>query len=166
MLSLLMLCCLLLGCRAEWLPSVSVTDLLAGTTGQAAAHLARTGIAVTGSVLHCMYNQYVVQYSIYCRRLVSASLGGRIKASLWNLLNKYQRQRGLWIQIVLLLLSCCCCLALSRVSKGEQRRLTDSISVIYFRNLLSNWDSGEKVLKSFKEVGLDKFEKKLHPYFS
>ena len=39
-------------------------------------------------------------------------------------------------------------------------------SVIYFRNPLSNWDSGEKVLKSFKEVGLAKSEKKLHPYFS
>ena len=39
------------------------------------------------------------------------------------------------------------------------------LSVIYFRNL-SNWDSGEKVLKSFKEVGLAKSEKKLHSYFS
>ena len=42
--------------------------------------------------------------------LVRASLGGRIKASLWNLLNKYQRQRGLGIQIVLLL---SCLVALS-----------------------------------------------------
>ena len=41
-----------------------------------------------------------------------------------------------------------------------------TVSVLYFRNLLSNWDSGEKVLKSFKEVGLAKSEKKLHPYFS
>ena len=39
-------------------------------------------------------------------------------------------------------------------------------SVIYFRNPLSNCDSSEKVLKSFKEVGLAKSEKKLHPYFS
>ena len=38
-------------------------------------------------------------------------------------------------------------------------------SVKYFRNPLSNWDSGEKVLKSFKEVGLAKSEKKLHSYF-
>ena len=52
MLPLLLLCCLLLGCRAQSLPSLSVTDLLAGNTGQAAAHLATTGIAVTGSVLH------------------------------------------------------------------------------------------------------------------
>ena len=55
--------------------------------------------------------------------------------------------RGLGIQIVL-----SCCIVLS--------------SVIFFRNPLSNWDSGEKVLKSFKEVGLAKSEKKLHPYFS
>jgi len=48
MLPLLLLCCLLLGCRAQSLPSLSVTDLLAGNTGQAAAHLATTGIAVTG----------------------------------------------------------------------------------------------------------------------
>ena len=34
-----------------------------------------------------------------------------------------------------------------------------------FQNLLI-WDSGEKVLKFFKEVGLAKSEKKLHPYFS
>ena len=40
------------------------------------------------------------------------------------------------------------------------------LSVIYFQNPLSNCDSSEKVLKSFKEVGLAKSEKKLHPYFS
>ena len=38
--------------------------------------------------------------------------------------------------------------------------------VIYFRDPLSNGDSNEKVLKSLKEVGLPKSEKKLHPYFS
>ena len=38
--------------------------------------------------------------------------------------------------------------------------------VIYFRDPLSNGDSNEKVLKSLKEVGLAKSEKKLHLYFS
>ena len=39
-------------------------------------------------------------------------------------------------------------------------------SVIYFPNPLSKSDSSERVSKSFKEVGLAKSEKKLHPYFS
>jgi len=43
---------------------------------------------------------------------------------------------------------------------NKDDRLT--VSVIYFRNLLSNWDSNEKVLKSLKEVGLAKSEKNLH----
>ena len=41
-----------------------------------------------------------------------------------------------------------------------------TLSVVYFQNPLSNCDSSEKVLKSFKEVGLAKSEKKLHSYFS
>ena len=74
-------------------------------------------------------------------------------------------RRGLGIQIVVVL-SCCCCLAvLSEYQKVNKDNLL-TLSVIYFRNLLSNWDSGEKVLKSFKEVGLAKSEKKLHPCFS
>ena len=75
--------------------------------------------------------------------------------------------RGLGIQIVLsclvVLLSCLVVLSeYQKVNKDDWL----TVSVIYFRNLLSNWDSGEKVLKSFKEVGLAKSEKKLHPYFS
>ena len=72
---------------------------------------------------------------------------------------------GLGIQIVVVVLSCCLVVALSEYQEVNKDDLL-TVSVIYFRNLLSNWDSGEKVLKSFKEVGLAKSEKKLHPYFS
>ena len=90
----------------------------------------------------------------------------RLKASptppcgIFNII--FSGMRGLGIQIVLLL---SCLVVLSEYQKvNKDDWLT--VSVIYFRNLLSNWDSGEKVLKSFKEVGLAKSEKKLHPYFS
>ena len=64
-----------------------------------------------------------------------------------------------------LVLLSCLVVALSEYQEVNKDDLL-TVSVIYFRNLLSNWDSGEKVLKSFKEVGLAKSEKKLHPYFS
>ena len=70
---------------------------------------------------------------------------------------------GLGIQIVVVL--SCLVVALSEYQEVNKDDLL-TVSVIYFRNLLSNWDSGEKVLKSFKKVGLAKSEKKLHPYFS
>ena len=77
-------------------------------------------------------------------------------------------RRGLGIQIVVL--SCCLVLSCSLVVLSEYQKVNKddwlTVSVIYFRNPLSNWDSGEKVLKSFKKVGLAKSEKKLHPYFS
>ena len=38
-----------------------------------------------------------------------------------------------------------------------------TLSVVYFQNPLSNCDSNEKVLKSLKEVGLAKSEKKHRP---
>ena len=75
---------------------------------------------------------------------------------------------GLGIQIVVLsclVLLSCLVVALSEYQEVNKDDLL-TVSVIYFRNLLSNWDSGEKVLKSFKKVGLAKSEKKLHPYFS
>ena len=79
----------------------------------------------------------------------------------------YQRQAGhshhfVVVLSCLVLLSCLVISEYQKVNKDDWLML----SVIYFWNPLSNCDSSEKVLKSFKEVGLAKSEKKLHPYFS
>ena len=72
----------------------------------------------------------------------------------------YQRQAGHSHHFVVLL-SCLVMSEYQKVNKDDWLML----SVIYFWNPLSNCDSSEKVLKSFKEVGLAKSEKKLHSYF-
>ena len=81
----------------------------------------------------------------------------------------YQRQARSWDS------DCCCCLVVvlsclvlsCLVALSEYQKVNKddwlTVNVLYFQNLLSNWDSGEKVLKSFKEVGLANSERKLYP---